>query len=286
MTLIPYLDFDPLDRGAVDCAPTAAIVGRTVAGPGLVLRSYATLRADGEWVRVGAQRAISASARPCTSPTARCAANIGDDVTVGRFALVHACTVEDRVVVGDAATRHGRRARRRRRADHARAASCRRASSLPAAGSTTAIPRRRCARSARAELAEAARRDPPAHSVDARHGGRVCRRSTWRRTCRRAKSARLRGTPAGAAHASADAYVAPTALLAGDVDRRGRCERLLRLRARRRRRPDRDRDRARTCRTTRCSSPTPRAATLVLGCRRHDRPQRPHGRRRRSATTR
>ena len=30
-------------------------------------------------------------------------ANIGDDVTVGRFALVHACTVEDRVVVGDAA---------------------------------------------------------------------------------------------------------------------------------------------------------------------------------------
>jgi carbonic anhydrase/acetyltransferase-like protein (isoleucine patch superfamily) len=30
-------------------------------------------------------------------------ASIGNDVTVGRFALVHACTVEDRVVVGDAA---------------------------------------------------------------------------------------------------------------------------------------------------------------------------------------
>lgn len=100
--LIRYLDFTPSIASPADCAPTAAIVGRTVAGPGLVLRDYATLRADGDWVRIGAngyfgERAtvhIADSALPAT---------IGDDVTVGRYALVHACTVEDRVVVGDTA---------------------------------------------------------------------------------------------------------------------------------------------------------------------------------------
>jgi carbonic anhydrase/acetyltransferase-like protein (isoleucine patch superfamily) len=52
--LIPYLDFVPSVAAPMECAATAAIVGRTVAGPGLVLRSYATLRADGDWVRIGA----------------------------------------------------------------------------------------------------------------------------------------------------------------------------------------------------------------------------------------
>jgi carbonic anhydrase/acetyltransferase-like protein (isoleucine patch superfamily) len=100
--LIPYLDFTPSIAAPMDCAATAAIVGRTVAGPGLVLRSYATLRADGEWVRVGANayfgERATAHIADSTFP-----AVIGNDVTVGRFALVHACTVEDRVVVGDAA---------------------------------------------------------------------------------------------------------------------------------------------------------------------------------------
>ena len=53
---IPYLDFVPSVAAPFDCAPTAAIVGRAKAGPGLVMRGYATLRADGELtvVRVAA----------------------------------------------------------------------------------------------------------------------------------------------------------------------------------------------------------------------------------------
>ncbi len=100
--LIRYLDYAPAIASPVDCAATAAIVGRTVAGPGLVLRSYATLRADGEWVRVGANAYFGERATVHIADSTFPAA-IGDDVTVGRFALVHACTVEDRVVVGDAA---------------------------------------------------------------------------------------------------------------------------------------------------------------------------------------
>src|SRR6478735_135350 len=100
--LIRYLDFTPLVAAPSDCAPTAAIVGRTVAGPGLVMRSYATLRADGEWVRVGSNAYFGERATVHIAD-GTLSANIGDDVTVGRFALVHACTVDDRVVVGDAA---------------------------------------------------------------------------------------------------------------------------------------------------------------------------------------
>ena len=99
---LPYLDFVPSIAEPSDCAPTAAIVGRTVAGPGLVLRGYSTLRADGEWVRVGS-RCYFGERATVHIADAVLGANIGDDVTVGRFALVHACTVDDRVVVGDAA---------------------------------------------------------------------------------------------------------------------------------------------------------------------------------------
>jgi len=99
---LPYLDFVPSIADPSDCAPTAAIVGRTVAGPGLAMRGYATLRADGEWVRVGADCYFGERATVHIAD-AMLSASIGNDVTVGRFALVHACTVEDRVVVGDAA---------------------------------------------------------------------------------------------------------------------------------------------------------------------------------------
>ena len=99
---IPYLDFVPSVAEPSDCAPTAAVVGRTAAGPGLVMRDCATLRGDGEWVRVGANGYFGERATVHIAD-AMLAATIGDDVTVGRFALVHACTVEDGVVVGDAA---------------------------------------------------------------------------------------------------------------------------------------------------------------------------------------
>lgn len=97
-----YLEFLPALSPPVDLAPSSAVVGRTTAGPGLTLREYATIRADGEAIRIGtnsyfAERATVHIADGLLGTT------IGCDVTVGRYALVHACTVEDRVVIGDAA---------------------------------------------------------------------------------------------------------------------------------------------------------------------------------------
>ncbi|MEP7182306.1 MAG: gamma carbonic anhydrase family protein [Betaproteobacteria bacterium] len=100
--LIDYLHHRPALAAPFFCDPTAAAIGRTVAGPGLELRAYATLRADGEWVRIGA-RAFFAERATAHIADGLLPATVGDDVTVGRYALVHACTLEDGVVLGDAA---------------------------------------------------------------------------------------------------------------------------------------------------------------------------------------
>ena len=100
---IPYLHYQPDLAPPADLAPMAAVTGRTVAGPNLRLRPYATLRADGEWVRVGANGFFAERATVHIAD-AVLGASIGNDVTVGRFGIVHACTVEDGVVVADAAT--------------------------------------------------------------------------------------------------------------------------------------------------------------------------------------
>jgi len=98
-----YHQFVPDLAPPVTLAPTAAVIGRTVAAPGLEMRGLATLRADGEWVRIG-RNAFFAERSTVHIAHALLGARIGDDVSVGRFALVHACTVEDGVVISDGAT--------------------------------------------------------------------------------------------------------------------------------------------------------------------------------------
>jgi len=100
--LLPYLQYVPALEPPFDLAATAAVAGRVAAGPGLVLRDCATLRADGEAIRIGAD-AFFAERSTVHIVDGRLPAVIGDHATVGRYALVHACTLGDGVVVGDAA---------------------------------------------------------------------------------------------------------------------------------------------------------------------------------------
>jgi carbonic anhydrase/acetyltransferase-like protein (isoleucine patch superfamily) len=99
----PYLEFRPALAAPCTIGPGAIVIGRAVAAPGLTLRAFATVRADGEWVRIGANAYFGERATVHIAED-RYATTIGAEVTVGRYALVHACTLGDRVVVGDAAT--------------------------------------------------------------------------------------------------------------------------------------------------------------------------------------
>ncbi|HEY7902842.1 MAG TPA: gamma carbonic anhydrase family protein [Casimicrobiaceae bacterium] len=98
-----YLLHAPALAAPSTLAPRAVVAGRVSAGPGLVMRDHATLRADGEAVRVGSNGFFGVRATVHIADSLFLAI-IGDDVSVGRYGLVHACTLGDGVAVADAAT--------------------------------------------------------------------------------------------------------------------------------------------------------------------------------------
>src|SRR5438552_2083633 len=100
--LLDFLDYSPA-AAHPDVAASAALIGRATAGANLRLSGCATVRADGEWIRMGvnvhfAERATVHIADGVLGTL------IGDDVTVARYGLVHACTLGEGVVVGEAAS--------------------------------------------------------------------------------------------------------------------------------------------------------------------------------------
>ncbi len=101
--LIPYLAYHPSIPADARFGVHALIAGRATAGPGLVLGDYATVRADGESVTMGADVFLGVRATVHIAHDVY-ATHIGDSVSVGRYGLIHACTLGDGVVVGDAAT--------------------------------------------------------------------------------------------------------------------------------------------------------------------------------------
>jgi carbonic anhydrase/acetyltransferase-like protein (isoleucine patch superfamily) len=101
--VLPYAEHAPTLAAPFGLAPMAAVAGRTTAGPGLAMGAYATVRADGESIRIG--RNFFAGERATAHIwDSHLGTTIGDDVTVGRFGLVHACTLADGVVIGEHAT--------------------------------------------------------------------------------------------------------------------------------------------------------------------------------------
>ncbi len=90
------------DTGDAVRGPESAVIGRVRLGPGVELGQLVTIRADGHDVSIGpgCQLLDRATVHIADSlfPT-----HVGARVTVGRYALVHACAVADDCVIGDAA---------------------------------------------------------------------------------------------------------------------------------------------------------------------------------------
>lgn len=93
----------PRIAAGVWIAPTAAVIGDVEIGPDSGIWFHCVLRGDTNFIRVGARTNIqdgsivhvNAGQFPCL---------IGDDVTIGHAAIVHACTLKNRAFVAMGAT--------------------------------------------------------------------------------------------------------------------------------------------------------------------------------------
>ena len=100
MIVLPYLGRGPKIGSGVIAHDSSAIIGRTSLGADCCLAELTLLRADGADVRIGADcwfgEASTVHIVDQVFP-----AVIGSHVTVGRYGLVHACTVADDCVIGE-----------------------------------------------------------------------------------------------------------------------------------------------------------------------------------------
>jgi carbonic anhydrase/acetyltransferase-like protein (isoleucine patch superfamily) len=98
--ILDYLHFRPDVGAGVRVDARGVLIGRATIGPNGSFDAYATVRADGESIRVGADAWVAEHATVHIADGIR-GAVIGDRVSVGRYGLVHACTLGDGVVVGE-----------------------------------------------------------------------------------------------------------------------------------------------------------------------------------------
>jgi len=98
-----FLKKSPLFDETVFVAPSADIIGDVELGSDSSIWFNTTIRGDVNYIRIGERSNVQDNA--CihvmnqTGPTV-----IGDDVTIGHNAMVHGCTIHDRVLIGIHAT--------------------------------------------------------------------------------------------------------------------------------------------------------------------------------------
>jgi carbonic anhydrase/acetyltransferase-like protein (isoleucine patch superfamily) len=100
MIVLPYLAHAPLIGSRVAAQASSAVIGRTEIGSGCSLGDLTLLRADGEHVRIGADCWFGEASTVHIADRVYPAV-VGSHVTVGRYGLVHACTVGDDCVIGE-----------------------------------------------------------------------------------------------------------------------------------------------------------------------------------------
>jgi carbonic anhydrase/acetyltransferase-like protein (isoleucine patch superfamily) len=103
MNLFPFEGKTPVVDPAAWVAPTAAVIGDVTIGAGSNIWYHCVLRGDTNYIRIGSRTNIQDGTiihvNAAHQPT-----NIGNDVTVGHAAIIHACTLKDRAFVGMGAT--------------------------------------------------------------------------------------------------------------------------------------------------------------------------------------
>ncbi len=96
--LIPFKDNLPQVNDSNFIAETASVIGRITLGEDANIWFGAVLRGDVEPISIGARTNVQDNAVVHASSGFKTV--IGSDVTIGHNAIVHACTIGDKVLVG------------------------------------------------------------------------------------------------------------------------------------------------------------------------------------------
>ena len=106
MPIRPYLDHLPVLGERVYVDPAANVIGDVVLGDDVSVWPNTVIRGDVNFIRIGARTNLQDGTVVHVShdgPHAKLggfATVIGSDVTVGHKAIVHACRIEDAVLIG------------------------------------------------------------------------------------------------------------------------------------------------------------------------------------------
>ena len=106
LTAPPLYAFEghrPVIHPAAWVAPTAAVIGQVTIGEGSNVWYHCVLRGDTNTITIGARTNIQDGTIVHVNAGRQCT-TIGDDVTVGHAAIIHACTLMNRAFVGMGAT--------------------------------------------------------------------------------------------------------------------------------------------------------------------------------------
>lgn len=85
-------------------APNAAVIGNVWLGAGATIWFGCTVRGDTNHIRIGARTNVQDNSVLHVNPGEEWALDIGENVTVGHMAIVHACRLENDAFVGMGAT--------------------------------------------------------------------------------------------------------------------------------------------------------------------------------------
>jgi carbonic anhydrase/acetyltransferase-like protein (isoleucine patch superfamily) len=100
MMILPYLDHVPQIDPNVTAGEWVAVIGRAEIGAGCRFGKLVTIRGDGEDIRIGSNCWFG-DASTVHIADRLFGTRVGTHVTVGRFGLVHACTIGDNCVLGE-----------------------------------------------------------------------------------------------------------------------------------------------------------------------------------------
>lgn len=105
MTIRTYLEFSPKIGSGTFIDESAVVIGRVELGIDASVWPLTAIRGDVHDIKIGDRTNIQdGSVLHCTSPQSSgpdgFALTIGNDVTVGHKAVLHGCTIKDRVLIG------------------------------------------------------------------------------------------------------------------------------------------------------------------------------------------